>query len=96
MDSNELTTWIVFGLLPVLGGWLTIYFKVSKNKQDQENRITTLEAEVRRHTKEINNHEEELKETRSELKILSKVENQNELMMDMLKELRDDIKKYKE
>lgn len=90
--QNDILNWLIFTVGPFLIGVATLYYKVDNTKRDQEKRLTSLEKDVEDNTRDIKDHKDEFKLIRSELKILSKVESQNDMIYDIVKELKEEMR----
>ncbi|MDG0821321.1 hypothetical protein M4L38_00890 [Staphylococcus equorum] len=73
MNVNELTTWFIFSVLPIALAIATFAWKISKDKKDNENRITRIESEVGRNTEDIKEVKDEQRQQREEIKIILQI-----------------------
>lgn len=73
VNENELTTWFIFTVVPIILSVSAFTWKLSKDKKDSENRITRIESEVREHRKDILNIEDAIERQRQETKIILEV-----------------------
>lgn len=73
LNVNELTTWFVFSVLPIGLAIATFAWKISKDKKDNENRITRIESEVGRNTDDIKEVKDEQRQQREEIKIILQI-----------------------
>ncbi|QQS85503.1 hypothetical protein I6J04_01530 [Staphylococcus carnosus] len=73
MNVNELTTWFIFSVLPIALAIATFAWKISKDKKDNENRITRIESEVEDHNASLKDIKEEQKQQREDTKVILEV-----------------------
>lgn len=93
MTEESILTWVVTIAIPfviTIGGF---YMKLAKDKRESENRLTKMESEIEDHKESLNDIKDEQKQQREDLKILGKLESQNTLMLDMIKELKENVYK---
>ncbi|MEX6053010.1 hypothetical protein [Mammaliicoccus sciuri] len=94
MNENELISWSFITLIPILVAVASLVLKIGKDKRESENRLTRLESDVKDHQEDINEIKKEQREQREDLKILTKLETQNTMMLDMIKGLSEQINIY--
>lgn len=73
LNVNELTTWFIFSVLPIALAIATFAWKISKDKKDNENRITRIESDVGRNTDDIKEVKDEQRQQREEIKIILQI-----------------------
>ncbi|MEB6060857.1 DUF7365 family protein [Staphylococcus pseudoxylosus] len=73
MNASELTNWFIFTVAPLIVTVVGLFFKVGKDKRDNENRITRIESEVREHRNDILDIKESVERQREETKIILEV-----------------------
>ena len=74
LNVNELTTWFIFSVLPIALAIATFAWKISKDKKDNENRITKIESNVSRNNEnDIKEVKDELRQQREEIKIILQI-----------------------
>lgn len=73
LNVNELTTWFIFSVLPIGLAIATFAWKISKDKKDNENRITRIESEVEDHNTSLRDIKEEQKQQREDTKVILEV-----------------------
>lgn len=94
MNENELLSWSFITLIPILVAVASLVLKIGKDKRESENRLTRLESDISDHQEDINEIKKEQREQREDLKILTKLETQNNMMLDMIKSLTNQINSY--
>ena len=73
MNTNDLTTWFIFTVIPLVLAIAGFVWKISKDKRDSENRITRIESEVREHRRDISDVKESIERQTEETKIILEV-----------------------
>ena len=74
LNVNELTTWFIFSVLPIALAIASFAWKISKDKKDNENRITRIESErVEIILNDIKEVKDELRQQREEIKIILQI-----------------------
>lgn len=96
---NELETqkdvlyWFVIVIIPILIGVFGLYYKQTKDKERAENRLTRIESQQDQNTKAIEKIEQEQFIVREDLKTLKAISDKQDMLFDMLKEVKDELKK---
>lgn len=73
LNVNELTTWFIFSVLPIALAIATFAWKISKDKKDNENRITKIEANVSSNKNDVKEVKDELRQQREEIKMILQI-----------------------
>lgn len=94
MNENELISWSFITLIPIIVAVASLVLKIGKDKRESENRLTRLESDVKDHQEDIDEIKKEQRTQREDLKILTKLETQNNMMLDMIKTLTEQINNY--
>lgn len=96
---NELETqkdvlyWFVIVIVPILVGVFGLYYKQTKDKERAENRLTKIESRQEQNTKSIEKIEQEQFVVREDLKTLKAINDKQDMLFEMLKELKEELKK---
>lgn len=96
MNENDVLSWLVITVIPICVAVASLTLKISKDKRFNENRLTRIEADVKDHHADIDEIKKEQHSQREDLKILTKLETQNNMMLDMIKSLTNQINSYQE
>ncbi|UXV14860.1 hypothetical protein [Mammaliicoccus sciuri] len=94
MNENDVLSWLVITVIPICVAVASLTLKISKDKRNNENRLTRIESDVKDHCADIDEIKKEQREQREDLKILTKLETQNTMMLDMIKGLSEQINMY--
>ncbi|RIM87769.1 hypothetical protein BU107_07080, partial [Staphylococcus xylosus] len=86
MDEFGLTHWILFTLIPLIITIYSILSKISKDKLRQENRITEVEKDVKKHDDTLKMINVKLEKQSEEFKTLHELKAQSDLMFKMVKD----------
>lgn len=73
LNESELTHWLIFTVVPMVGTLVGLFLKISKDKRDNENRITRIESEIEDHTNLLGDIKEEQKQQREDTKVILEV-----------------------
>lgn len=96
---NELETqkdvlyWFVIVIIPILIGVFGLYYKQTKDKELAENRLTKIESRQEQNTRSIEKIEQEQFIVREDLKTLKAISDKQDMLFDMLKEVKEELKK---
>ena len=73
LNENELATWFIFSVLPIALAIATFAWKINKDKKNNENRITKIEANVSNNKNDVKEVKDELRQQREEIKIILQI-----------------------
>lgn len=91
--QKDFLYWFVIVLVPILVGVFSLYYKQTKDKESAENRLTKIESRQEHGHNRIDKLEVEQASMRDEIKIIRRIEAQNEHIMKLLDEMRNDLKR---
>lgn len=97
MDQIGILHWLLGIVIPIIISTATFWNKINKDKQENENRITKIEADVNKHNNHLEKIEMRLDDQSKDLKLLPELKIKTDMMFELMKELRKDMKnKYKD
>lgn len=67
--------------------------KINKDKRENENRLTLIEGKISSHDVDLKEIKEDLKSQNEDLKLLHKLNTQSDMMLKMMDEIKQDLKK---
>ena len=94
--QQDVLYWFIIVIVPLFISMFTLYHKQSTDKREQENRLTNIESNQKNNTKSIERIEKEQFIVREDLKQLRSINEKQDILFDMLKELKEEIKGWKE
>lgn len=94
--QQDVLYWFIIVIVPLFISMFTLYHKQSTDKREQENRLTNIESNQKNNTKAIERIEKEQFIVREDLKQLRSINEKQDILFDMLKEVKDEIKGWKE
>lgn len=94
--QQDVLYWFIIVIVPLFISMFTLYHKQSTDKREQENRLTNIESNQKNNTKAIERIEKEQFIVREDLKQLRSINEKQDILFDMLKELKEEIKGWKE
>ena len=90
--QKDVLYWIIVVLVPILIGVFGLYYKQTKDKERAENRLTRIESQQDQNTKSIEKLESEQLTMREEIKIIGIIKTQNEHIIKMIDEIREELR----
>ena len=93
--QQDVLYWFIIVIVPLFISMFTLYHKQSTDKREQENRLTNIESNQKNNTKSIERIEKEQLIVREDLKELKSINEKQDILFDMLKELREELKEWK-
>lgn len=93
MDEPSLIYWIFSILIPIFISISTFWMKINKDKRENENRLTLIESRVDNHDENLKNIKKDLKSQNEDLKLLHKLNTQSDMMLKMMDEIKQDLRK---
>ena len=94
--QQDVLYWFIIVIVPLFISMFTLYHKQSTDKREQENRLTNIESNQKNNTKAIERIEKEQFIVREDLKQLRSINEKQDILFDMLKEVKEEIKGWKE
>lgn len=91
--QKDVLYWFVIVIIPILIGVFGLYYKQTKDKERAENRLTRIESQQDQNTKSIEKIEQEQFIVREDLKTLKAISDKQDMLFDMLKEVKEELKK---
>ena len=91
--QKDVLYWFVIVVVPILIGVFGLYYKQTKDKERAENRLTRIESRQEQNTKSIEKIEQEQFIVREDLKTLKAISDKQDMLFEMLKEVKDELKK---
>ncbi|WP_040929059.1 DUF7365 family protein [Nosocomiicoccus massiliensis] len=91
--QKDVLYWFVIVVVPILIGVFGLYYKQTKDKERAENRLTKIESQQDQNTKSIEKIEQEQFIVREDLKTLKAINDKQDMLFDMLKEVKEELKK---
>lgn len=91
--QKDVLYWFVIVIIPILIGVFGLYYKQTKDKEFAENRLTRIESQQDQNTKSIEKIEQEQFIVREDLKTLKAISDKQDMLFDMLKEVKEELKK---
>lgn len=91
--QKDVLCWFVIVIIPILIGVFGLYYKQTKDKERAENRLTRIESQQDQNTKSIEKIEQEQFIVREDLKTLKAISDKQDMLFDMLKEVKEELKK---
>ncbi|OFO55670.1 hypothetical protein [Nosocomiicoccus sp. HMSC059G07] len=91
--QKDVLYWFVIVVVPILIGVFGLYYKQTKDKERAENRLTKIESQQEQNTKSIEKIEQEQFIVREDLKTLKAINDKQDMLFDMLKEVKEELKK---
>ena len=91
--QKDILYWFVIVLVPILIGVFGLYYKQTKDKERAENRLTRIESQQDQNTKSIEKIEQEQFIVREDLKTLKAISDKQDMLFEMLKEVKEELKK---
>nr|WP_068129257.1 hypothetical protein [Nosocomiicoccus ampullae] len=91
--QKDVLYWFVIVIIPILIGVFGLYYKQTKDKERAENRLTKIETRQEHGHNRIDKLEVEHASMCDEIKIIRRIEAQNEHIMKLLDEMRNDLKR---
>lgn len=91
--QKDVLYWFVIVVVPILIGVFGLYYKQTKDKERAENRLTRIESQQDQNTKSIEKIEQEQFIVREDLKTLKAISDKQDMLFDMLKEVKEELKK---
>lgn len=91
--QKDILYWFVIVVVPILIGVFGLYYKQTKDKERAENRLTKIESQQDQNTKSIEKIEQEQFIVREDLKTLKAISDKQDMLFDMLKEVKEELKK---
>lgn len=91
--QKDFLYWFVIVIIPILIGVFGLYYKQTKDKERAENRLTLIESQQDHNTKSIEKIEQEQFIVREDLKTLKAISDKQDMLFDMLKEVKEELKK---
>lgn len=91
--QKDVLYWFVIVVVPILIGVFGLYYKQTKDKERAENRLTKIESQQEQNTKSIEKIEQEQFIVREDLKTLKAISDKQDMLFDMLKEVKEELKK---
>lgn len=91
-EQGQVLNWLLFTVVPLLllvGGAL---LKQIKDKEKAENRLTKIESNQDNNINRLEKIEQEQFIVREELKMVKSISEKQDMMYDMLKDLKDELK----
>lgn len=92
-EQGQVLNWLLFTVVPLLvlvGGAL---LKQIKDKEKAENRLTKIESNQDNNINRLEKIEQEQFIVREELKMVKSISEKQDMMYDMLKDLKDELKR---
>ncbi|AMG20695.1 MULTISPECIES: DUF7365 family protein [Staphylococcus] len=93
MDEPSLIYWIFSILIPIFISISTFWMKINKDKRENENRLTLIESRVDNHDENLKDIKKDLKSQNEDLKLLHKLNTQSDMMLKMMDEIKQDLRK---
>ncbi|MGG6819792.1 UNVERIFIED_CONTAM: hypothetical protein MXL98_03535 [Staphylococcus pseudoxylosus] len=93
MDESSLVYWIFGILIPIFISVSTFWMKINKDKRENENRLTVIESKISNHDEDLKDIKEDLKTQNEDLKLLHKLDTQSDMILKMMDEIKQDLKK---
>ena len=93
MDEPSLIYWIFSILIPIFISISTFWMKINKDKRENENRLTLIESRVDNHDENLKDIKKDLKSQNEDLKLLHKLKTQSDMMLKMMDEIKQDLRK---
>ncbi|MGW7900165.1 DUF7365 family protein [Staphylococcus shinii] len=93
MDETSLIYWVFSILIPISISISTFWMKINKDKRENENRLTLIESKISSHDEDLKEIKEDLKSQNEDLKLLHKLNTQSDMMLKMMDEIKQDLKK---
>ena len=93
MDEPSLIYWIFSILIPIFISISTSWMKINKDKRENENRLTLIESRVDNHDENLKDIKKDLKSQNEDLKLLHKLNTQSDMMLKMMDEIKQDLRK---
>ncbi|MGJ7586662.1 DUF7365 family protein [Staphylococcus shinii] len=93
MDETSLIYWVFSILIPIFISISTFWMKINKDKRENENRLTLIESKIGSHDEDLKEIKEDLKSQNEDLKLLHKLNTQSDMMLKMMDEIKQDLKK---
>ena len=90
--QKDVLYWMIVVLVPILIGVFGLYYKQTKDKERAENRLTRIESQQDQNTKSIEKLESEQLTMREEIKIIGIIKTQNEHIIKMIDEIREELR----
>lgn len=91
--QKDVLYWFVIVIIPILIGVFGLYYKQTKDKERAENRLTRIESQQEQNTKSIEKIEQEQFIVREDLKTLKAINDKQDMLFEMLKEVKEELKK---
>lgn len=91
--QKDVLYWFVIVIIPIFIGVFGLYYKQTKDKERAENRLTKIESQQEQNTKSIEKIEQEQFIVREDLKTLKAINDKQDMLFDMLKEVKEELKK---
>lgn len=91
--QKDVLYWFVIVVVPILIGVFGLYYKQTKDKERAENRLTKIESQQEQNTKSIEKIEQEQFIVREDLKTLKAINDKQDMLFEMLKEVKEELKK---
>ena len=91
--QKDFLYWFVIVLVPILVGVFSLYYKQTKDKESAENRLTKIESQQEQNTRSIEKIEQEQFIVREDLKTLKAINDKQDMLFEMLKEVKEELKK---
>lgn len=91
--QKDVLYWFVIVVVPILIGVFGLYYKQTKDKERAENRLTRIESQQDQNTRSIEKIEQEQFIVREDLKTLKAINDKQDMLFDMLKEVKEELKK---
>lgn len=91
--QKDILYWFVIVIIPILIGVFGLYYKQTKDKERAENRVTRIESRQEQNTKSIEKIEQEQFIVRQDLKTLKAINDKQDMLFEMLKEVKDELKR---
>lgn len=93
MDEPSFIYWIFSILIPIFISISTFWMKINKDKRENENRLTLIESRVDNHDENLKDIKKDLKSQNEDLKLLHKLNTQSDMMLKMMDEIKQDLRK---
>ncbi|WP_198644064.1 hypothetical protein, partial [Staphylococcus equorum] len=78
---------------PIFISVSTFWMKINKDKRENENRLTVIESKISNHDDDLKDIKEDLKTQNEDLKLLHKLDTQSDMLLKMMDEIKQDLKK---
>ncbi|MGW7889991.1 DUF7365 family protein [Staphylococcus xylosus] len=93
MDQFGLAHWLLFTVIPLGITLASFWKKVSEDKTRTEKRFSDVENKVIEHEKTLGEIKENIRKQSEDLKLLHKLNTQSDMMLKMMDEIKQDLKK---